>query len=73
VPDSPDWRHVPVGAGGVVVEHVNPDAWFDRGLVPFGGHPVSTTVASMPIPDVVARARADFADILFTDDVARGP
>lgn len=72
VPGGPDWRRTPGAANAVILEHVAPDAWFDGRLVPFGGYRTTPSAAEVPIPDFVARARADFGDILFTDDVAWG-
>lgn len=71
-PGGSDWTGTPATANALVLEHRNPAEWFDRGLVPFGGYGSPPTQAETPIPDVVARARADFAEMLFTDDVAWG-
>ena len=72
VAGGPDWDHAGAGASAVLVEHRDPAGWFDGGLVPFGGHPlVSLLERTVPIPELVSRAREDFRPILFTDDVAR--
>lgn len=70
LPGGRDWTHTPAGVGAVLVAHVDPESWFDGRLVPFGGHPVSTTADAEPIPDVVAEARDAFAEILFRDETA---
>jgi hypothetical protein len=72
VPAGPDWSATAAAANAVVLEHAAPEAWFDGRLVPFGGYRSTPSADEVPIPDVVARARADFAAILFTDDVAWG-
>ncbi len=73
IPDGPDWVHTAVNANAVLVEHGDPEAWFDGQLVPFGGQPLTSLVeGTVPIPDLVKRARKDFEPILFTDDVAWG-
>lgn len=70
VPDGPDWLVTLVEGGGALVEHRDPEAWFGRPFGPFGGHRTTPTDPAL-IPEIVSRARDDFADILFTDDVAR--
>jgi hypothetical protein len=67
IPDGPDWKHSPVRSGAVILEHLDPEAWFGRLFGPFGGY---RTVPTDPddVPDVVARARKDLAPILYTDD-----
>jgi hypothetical protein len=71
LPEARDWVHTAVGATGVMLEHRDPEAWFDGRLVPFGGQSLSALAAgTVPIPDLVQRARKDFEAILFTDDVA---
>jgi hypothetical protein len=47
------WRETPIGAGAVLLEHPDLDAWFNRATVP---------------PDVLAAARDDLAPILLTRD-----
>lgn len=71
VPDASDWTRTPAGAGGVILEHADPGAWFDGGLSPFRGLAPTTTRDAIPIPELVAQARVDFAGILFTNDVAQ--
>jgi hypothetical protein len=72
IPAGPDWRPLQIGPDAVVLEHTDPEAWFDGTLVPFGGYPISIHSESEPVPDVVARARQDFARILLTDDIVWG-
>ena len=73
IPKGPDWAHAAVGTTAVLVEHRDPEAWFDGRLVPFGGQSLSSLVeGAVPIPDLVQRARKDFEPILFIDDVAWG-
>jgi hypothetical protein len=73
IPEGRDWMHTAIGASAVLVEHVDPESWFDGRLVPFSGQPLSSLVeGTLPAPDLVERARKDFEPILFTDDVAYG-
>lgn len=72
LPEGPDWTHAPTGFEGVIIEHVDPESWFDGRLVPLGGRRLSTDAATEPVPTVLERARADFAEILFRDEIARG-
>jgi hypothetical protein len=67
---GPDWTEIPADAGRVILEHRDPAAWFAEALVPFGGRPNYTRPPIPPVPNVLARARHDFADILFTDELA---
>jgi hypothetical protein len=69
VPAGPDWKQAPVGTHAVILEHADPDAWFDGRLVPLGGYRSSVAAAEAPIPELVERARADFAEILFTEAI----
>jgi hypothetical protein len=67
VPAGPSWKSSATGRGRVVLEHVDPAAWFEAPL-PTGvksGQPAPETV---PIPEVLLAARRDFAPILFHDD-----
>jgi hypothetical protein len=73
VPDRPSWRQEPVGPDAVILEHVDPEAWFARPFVEFGGRRSPTLPPLPPVPDVLARAREDLAPILFTDDVRVAP
>lgn len=71
VPTGPSWRSSPAGPDRVVLEHIDPRAWFEAPL-PSGarsGHPAPETA---PIPDILLEARRDFAQILFNDDIPEG-
>ena len=70
VPRGPAWNRTSAGSDGVIVEHVDPAAWFAELFVPFGGRPNYTLPPIPPVPSVLARAREDFAGILFRDDIA---
>ncbi|MDQ3822283.1 MAG: hypothetical protein M3321_03480 [Actinomycetota bacterium] len=72
VPGEPDWQETPAGSRAVLVEHAAPEEWFDGRLVPFGGYRSTPSPDEVPIPNLVTRARADFAEILFRDDIAWG-
>jgi hypothetical protein len=65
-----DWNQIPVDAGRVILERRDPAAWFAEPFVPFGGRPNYTLLPIPSVPDVLKRARHDFADILFTDALA---
>ena len=69
LPNGPDWLVTPLEVGAALVEHRDPKAWFGRLFGPFGGHRTTPTDPAL-IPDVVARARDDFAALLFTEEVA---
>lgn len=71
IPRGDDWSALEVAGGATVVAHGDPAAWFDGRLAPFRGFPLSTPPRDQ-VPDVVARARADFDPILFDARVARG-
>jgi hypothetical protein len=71
VPGQRDWITSGSGSGSVVLAHESPDAWFERSFAPFGGHR-STPTDPADVPEVLARAREDFAEILFRDEVAAG-
>ncbi len=72
VPEGAAWSRTAAGAGAIF-EHRDPEAWFAELLVPFGGRPNYTLPPVPEVPDVLARAREDFADILFRDELAWGP
>jgi hypothetical protein len=67
IPDGPDWRVEPLASGRVLVEHVDPAAWFDGSLVRFGGHPNPFYNPYPPTPPFVSQARQDFDPILYKD------
>lgn len=53
----------------MLVEHVDPAAWFDGALVPFGGYRTTAAHLGIPVPDLVKRARTDFEAILLTEEI----
>jgi hypothetical protein len=66
VPDGPRWKPVGAGTDAIVLEHFDLDAWFERSFVPFGGRRPHQPAR---VPEVLAKARKDFAEILFTSAV----
>lgn len=68
IPSGPDWRETRITEYSSLLEHIRPELWFESEFVAFGGG-YRNSVAALP-PQVLARARADFADILFTDELA---
>jgi hypothetical protein len=68
VPTGPSWKSSPAGQDRVVLEHIDPAAWFEAPL-PSGAKPGSPAPETAPIPDVLLEARRDFAPILFHDDI----
>jgi hypothetical protein len=71
LPERAEWRQTPLGPNAVLLEHADPEAWFGRLFGPFGGYRAAPTDPAN-IPAVVARAREDFAGILFTEEVRSG-
>ena len=67
IPNGSDWRVEPLALGRVLVEHVDPAAWFDGSLVRFGGHPNPFYNPYPPTPQFVVRAREDFDALLYKD------
>ena len=68
IPKGSDWRVEPLASGRVLVEHVDPAAWFDGSLVRFGGHPNPFYNPFPPtVPQFMARARKDFDALLYKD------
>ena len=65
IPAGEDWRETELGAGRVLLEHIDPAPWFDEVTLEeaLGGE-------SVPRRGVVQRARADFAPILFAEVTA---
>lgn len=64
IPAGPDWTAGHTTATHVLLEHVNPAAWYRAPLaLP------DMVAAPEHLPDVLVSARLDFAPILFTDDV----
>jgi hypothetical protein len=68
IPKGSDWRVEPLASGRLLVEHVNPAAWFDGSLVRFGGHPNPFyNPYPQTTPQFIARARKDFDALLYKD------
>jgi hypothetical protein len=67
VPGGPDWRVDRLTAGRVLIEHVDPAAWFDGSLVRFGGHPNPYFNPFPPAPPFLTQARQDFDPLLYKD------
>jgi hypothetical protein len=67
VPEGRDWRVERLVSGRVLVEHVDPAAWFDGSLVRFGGHGNPFYDPFPPAPRFLTRAREDFDPILYRD------
>ena len=62
VPVGDEWRATPVGEGRVLLEHVDPAAWFDEVTLE-----EALRGDAIPRHAVVERARASFGDLLFQD------
>ncbi|MFL5930223.1 MAG: hypothetical protein ACJ75P_03110 [Gaiellaceae bacterium] len=62
IPAGEDWRETELGAGRVLLEHVDPAPWFDEITLE-----EALAGDSVPRSRVVQRARSDFASILFAD------
>ena len=62
IPAGEDWRETDVGAGRVLLEHVDPAAWFDEVTLE-----EALRGESVPRRGVVEHARSDLAPILFAD------
>jgi hypothetical protein len=60
VPSGEDWRATDLGADRVLLEHVDPAAWFDEITLE-----AALRGERIPSHEVVERARASFAEILF--------
>jgi hypothetical protein len=60
IPDREDWRETELGAGRVLLEHIDPAPWFDEVTLE-----EALRGESVPRCGVVQRARSDFAPILF--------
>jgi hypothetical protein len=66
-PDSAAWRQERVGSAAVLLEHVDPPAWFDAPFVPFRHR--AWNVEQQQPPAVLARAREELAPILYSPGV----
>lgn len=67
VPSGPNWRVERLASGRVLLEHIDPAAWFDGSLVRFGGHGNPYYNPFPPPPEFLTRAREDFDPILYRD------
>jgi hypothetical protein len=67
LPDSAAWLAEPAGSGAVLLEHVDPPAWFDEPFVPFRQRPRHPD--QVPTPAVLAEAREALAPILYSPGV----
>jgi hypothetical protein len=65
IPTGLDWRHTPLDGDRVLVEHCDLDAWL-RGL----RLEDALKGVTQPNADLLAAARADFASILFREEIA---
>jgi hypothetical protein len=63
------WQTTPLASGRMLVEHRDPEAWFDTPFAPFDG---SFGLGRSPYepPPVLIQAREDFADVLSVDRIA---
>ncbi|WP_028064761.1 hypothetical protein [Solirubrobacter soli] len=66
VPVGPRWRGRPAGENAVLLEHVDPAAWFAAPFETQWTHwgPGKPVPPEVPVPAVLAEARADLASIL---------
>jgi hypothetical protein len=67
VPAGPSWRRTDLAHDRVILEHREPDLWFEQRF-PRGRSRNSDQQERTP--DVLASARADFTEILFKDTLA---
>jgi hypothetical protein len=70
VVSGPSWRREQVGTDALLVEHVDPAAWFDHEFVPF--NPGMTGHRDAVPPEVLVQAREDFARILYAREITLG-
>jgi hypothetical protein len=70
IPTGPDWQATPLHGGSVLLEHLDPAAWYAQMFetVPLNGRP--TKEKSPPVPAVVTFARHNLADIILTEHIA---
>jgi len=67
IPAATGWKLSPVSSSAAILEHLDPEAWFERLFGPFGGYRTVPTDLD-EVPEVLARAREDLTPILYTDD-----
>jgi hypothetical protein len=70
IPETARWRQGRVGTTSVILEHVDPRAWFDAPFVPFRDR--SWRTEGRPAPPVLARARLELEPILYVPGVLSG-
>jgi len=68
VPGGADWICEDLGAGTVVLTHRDPNAWFGEPLPPITFDDNYRPKPSYPTPEVVLRAREEFAEILLSGE-----
>jgi hypothetical protein len=69
VPHGKRWKAEQLAPDSVILEHIDPAAWFAEPFVAFGGRPYYTKPPFPPIPEVLAVAREDFDPILYRDEI----
>ena len=73
VPDGTRWKAEQLAPDSVILEHIDPAAWFAEPFVAFGGRPHSTKPPFPPVPEVLAVAREDLDPILYRDEIRQEP
>jgi hypothetical protein len=71
VPTTSAWRRTPAGPSSLMLEHVDPGAWFDQPFWPIEVLKQRYLTPRPLVPEpppVLVKARADFAPLLFTRD-----
>ena len=66
VPDLDPWRTESLGGSAVLLEHTDLVAWFAQPFVPYRQQ---LRREERPRPEILARARAELAPILYTSGV----
>jgi hypothetical protein len=67
IPAGSDWTRRELNADhATLLEHTNPQAWF--GFSPAGFVNPGESLPGSEVPEVLARARSDFGDILYLDE-----
>jgi hypothetical protein len=61
---APAWRSVSLADGCLILEHVEPEEWFQTRFAPFGG--LRSPEFALSPSEVLATAWTDLAPILFT-------
>ena len=73
VPEGTRWKAEQLAPDSVILEHIDPAAWFAEPFVAFGGRPYYTKPPFPPVPEVLAVAREDFDPILYRDEIRQEP